>query len=225
MREALLKTSTFEVDFPGMLSAKRRLFRASGFDYDELLHPQELGAGARGDGERGRGVKHVGVDLSLEGWQSALIAKGLDSTKTAIWLLERFTGYLTEAELLSLLRVISHLSAASSRLAATWLTPGGELLSMYRFTARNATHILEPFGWAQVQVQMLQQAASSLNADTPAPRGGVRWAGRGKRGEGREGEGREAARSGVRCARLSLLAELLRKAMKEGTFRDAFRAR
>ena len=193
MRDALLETSTFEVDFPGMLSAKRQLFRSSGFDYDKLLPAQEIGTGAGGDGERGRGVWHVGVDLSLEGWQSALIAKGFDSTKPAIWLLEGFTGYLTEAELLALLRVISHLSAASSRLAATWLTPGGEHLSMHRFTTRNPTHILEPFGWAEVQVQTLQQAASSIHADAPPPRGGV-----GEREERRGDERRPDLESDVR---------------------------
>ena len=67
----------------------------------------------------------VGVDISLEGWQGALIAKGVDSKKPPVWLLEGLTVYLTETELLALLGVISHLSAASSRLAATWLAPGG----------------------------------------------------------------------------------------------------
>jgi hypothetical protein len=36
-----------------------------------------------------------------------------------------------------------------------------------RFTTRNHTHILAPFCWAEVQMQTLQQAASSLHADAP----------------------------------------------------------
>ena len=172
MRDALQDTAIFEVDFPGMLAAKRRLFSASGFDYDELLHTQKQ-------------VRHVGVDLSLEGWHEALTAQGFDSATPALWLLEGLTGYLTEAELLSLLGVISRLSAPSSRLAATWLAPGGEQLTMHRFVTQNPSPMLLPLGWEEVQVQTLPQAASSLRGDAPALRGGER-AGEGGRG-GEEG--------------------------------------
>ena len=99
----------------------------------------------------------VGVDISLEGWQGALIAKGVDSKKPPVWLLEGLTVYLTETEFLALWRHLSPLRSVVSP-GRHVAGPGWrESWRTARFTTRNHTHILAPFCWAEVQMQTLQQ--------------------------------------------------------------------
>lgn len=134
-------TTLFEMDLPGMLAEKRRLFAANGFLYDDDA-PSIL----------------VGADLSDAGWDTKLTKQGFDKSLRTVWLLEGFTPYLTEQELDTLFETLSNLSAPSSRILATWIaTPQNKL---HQSSIANPTALLARFGFTvKVQVQPLSFAS------------------------------------------------------------------
>lgn len=92
----------YEVDFESMLTAKRDLFSAAGYQLNASL---------------------VGTDLSQKTWRRDLAAAGFDREVKTTWLVEGVTGYLQPNELDALLEAISDLSTPGSVLLATWRRP------------------------------------------------------------------------------------------------------
>lgn len=92
-------------------------------------------------------------DLSLPTWPQTLIGAGFDPSVPTLWILEGFTGYLTEFELRHVLTVLStELSAPTSRFIATFLRP--EVLSVgvakglhQNFRPAHPAQLVESFGW------------------------------------------------------------------------------
>jgi len=153
MGEMLRSTNTmsFEVDFPGMLQEKRRIFQNCGFSYSKLIDQEKR-------------VKHVGVDLSVPGWEDELLAQGFQKEAKTVWLLEGLTGYLTDEELKQLLGIISESSAESSLIIATWITPDNPTkLGMHRFFTNDPSAVVKPFGFVEVDVSPLGKAGKHYN--------------------------------------------------------------
>eukprot|EP01032_Pedospumella_encystans_P017768 gene17768-20241_t len=95
----------------------------------------------------------VQADLSLPGWIEKLTLAGFDSSVPTFWLLEGFTGYLTEDEFHSLFTTLTSLSAPHSRLVATFLTPVSRTkTSMHRFMPEVPIgEVTKHAGWAGEQ--------------------------------------------------------------------------
>ena len=95
----------------------------------------------------------VQADLSLPGWIEKLTSAGFDSSVPTFWLLEGFTGYLTEDEFHALFTTLTSLSAPHSRLVATFLTPVSRTkTSMHRFTPEvPIDEVTKHAGWAGEQ--------------------------------------------------------------------------
>jgi len=127
-------TNYFELDFPEI------------FDY-KLPVPAKAGAASKFN------YVTVQADLSLPGWIEKLTAAGFDASVPTFWLLEGFTGYLTEAEFHALFDTLTELSAPRSRLVATFLTPETRTrTSMHRFTpAVPLDEVTKHAGWAGAQ--------------------------------------------------------------------------
>ena len=144
------ESMVFEVDFPGMLAEKRRLFELSGFDYGSLEH-----------------VQHIGSDLTRGGaLKSALTSSKckFDPNLRTIWLLEGLTGYLDKAELTVVLETLQSLSAPSSRIIATWLGEEAETKTpMHRFFTKLPTTVVGPWGFSkEVEVTSVKDAADAV---------------------------------------------------------------
>mmetsp|Transcript_75304 Transcript_75304/g.147791 ORF Transcript_75304/g.147791 Transcript_75304/m.147791 type:complete len:299 (+) Transcript_75304:23-919(+) len=108
--------SYFEVDFPEIFEYKLPALSAAGavsrFSY-----------------------KAVNADLGVPGWTDKLLAAGFNPFLPTFWLLEGFTGYLTEEEFHSVFNVMTQISASGSRLVATFVTPTTKITTtMHRFT-------------------------------------------------------------------------------------------
>lgn len=95
----------------------------------------------------------VQADLSLPGWIEKLTDAGFDRTVPTFWLLEGFTGYLTEEEFHILFTTLTTLSSPQSRLVATFLTPASRTkTSMHRFTpAVPIDEVTKHAGWSGAQ--------------------------------------------------------------------------
>ncbi|CAM9177742.1 unnamed protein product, partial [Ectocarpus fasciculatus] len=104
------RTTVFEVDFRGMLDAKKNIFSQVGYGdvYSEA-------------GEEQRAVM-VATDFSgpAEQWKDDLLAAGFDPTRPCVWILEGLTGYLKLNELQVCFETLSSVSAPGSQLTATW---------------------------------------------------------------------------------------------------------
>jgi methyltransferase (TIGR00027 family) len=113
-----------EVDFASMHEAKWQLFGAAGF-----ARPESLVC--------------VNADLTEpRAWQRELLmSRGFDRKAPTLWLLEGLTGYLERKELLTLIALITEVSAPGSVLLATFLSAtrpegsvgGANKLKMHKF--------------------------------------------------------------------------------------------
>uniref|UniRef100_A0A7S0C6Y8 S-adenosyl-L-methionine-dependent methyltransferase n=1 Tax=Proboscia inermis TaxID=420281 RepID=A0A7S0C6Y8_9STRA len=146
-------TTTFEIDFPNMLVAKREIFAASGFSYKDIMSK-----------ERGYTVRHVESDLTVPNlWREELIRQGFDPSQRTVWLIEGFTGYLTNPELDIFLKTLTKLSAQSSVLLSTWIESDSPTkTSMHRSFANDPSSIVEPFGWSEIDVQSVHSAGDRM---------------------------------------------------------------
>eukprot|EP00548_Thalassiothrix_antarctica_P004587 CAMPEP_0194139518 /NCGR_PEP_ID=MMETSP0152-20130528/9155_1 /TAXON_ID=1049557 /ORGANISM="Thalassiothrix antarctica, Strain L6-D1" /LENGTH=359 /DNA_ID=CAMNT_0038837385 /DNA_START=158 /DNA_END=1237 /DNA_ORIENTATION=+ len=142
-------TTVFEIDLPGMLTEKRRLFAANGFHYDDEYKTKPLlDNETEAQPSQAPVAILVGLDLSsyyhrnkndinliIGGGDEkktminsgsiaeSLMDHGFETSKRTVWLMEGFTSYLTEPELTVLLQtVIKKLSSSTSRILATWIT-------------------------------------------------------------------------------------------------------
>jgi len=92
--------------------------------------------------------KAVRANLGTTDLADALKSTGFDASKKTIWLLEGFTGYLTEDELRKLLDSLKSISATGSRLVATFLGEKyGSATSMHRFHTDQPLRFMSQWGW------------------------------------------------------------------------------
>ena len=94
------------------------------------------------------------ADLSLPGWPAKLVGQGFDAAVPTLWVLEGFTGYLTELEFHILFAALTtQLCAPHSRLIATFLTPATSVaISMHRFIPEDPlSEVTKHIGWTGVQ--------------------------------------------------------------------------
>jgi methyltransferase (TIGR00027 family) len=83
-----------------------------------------------------------------DAWDTALVSKGFDPSKKSMWLLEGFTGYLTEEELRKVFSSITSLCQPGSKLIATFLGVNCRTTTnMHRFTTNNPADFIAQWQW------------------------------------------------------------------------------
>lgn len=100
---ALAGCDVFEVDFPSTQAFKRR-------------HAHGIPVSARA-------LHYVACDFERTALDQVLQASGFDARVPTVWIWEGVTMYLDKALIASSLDVMARLSAPTSRLAATYITP------------------------------------------------------------------------------------------------------
>jgi methyltransferase (TIGR00027 family) len=92
--------------------------------------------------------RDIRTDLSLGDWSENLISSGYNKRSKTIWLLEGFTSYLTETELVLVFNIISSITADRSKLIATFLGESTKILiKEHRFKTNEPLLFVEQFGW------------------------------------------------------------------------------
>jgi methyltransferase (TIGR00027 family) len=136
------KVKYFELDFKEIFDFKLRVV-------NEYCIEQGIPQEKRSDFE----YIPVVSDLSLPTWPETLMGAGFDPKVPTLWILEGFTGYLTEFELRHLLTVLSNqLSAKSSRFIATFLRPESLAVGIAKglhqsYRPAHPAQLVESFGW------------------------------------------------------------------------------
>ncbi len=147
----LSRISYFEYDFPELFEYKLKVLEehqaSSDFNY----------------------VK-VESDLSLPNWEEKLLEKGFQPEKRTMWILEGFTGYLTEEEFRRLFDVVSNkLSAPGSRFIITFVKPTAARLpvtkNMHKFRPANPVEIITSFGWEDGKEESFEEAGLRLGRE------------------------------------------------------------
>jgi len=139
----------FELDFPSMFEAKKKLFEKCGFK--EQAH-----------------VSYVGTDLSLPGeeWTKELVASGFNPSAPSIWLMEGFTSYLEEQELFSLFRSIQPMCFPGSSFLITWIgepkskrdVMWNATIAMHKYRTSNTDlEVLKELGWKRIENMSIGQ--------------------------------------------------------------------
>jgi methyltransferase (TIGR00027 family) len=83
-----------------------------------------------------------------DAWDTALVSKGFDPSKKSMWLLEGFTGYLTEEELRKVFSSITSLRQPGSKLIATFLGVNCKTTtSMHRFKTDHPVEFIAEWHW------------------------------------------------------------------------------
>jgi methyltransferase (TIGR00027 family) len=139
-RESILKgRKWFEIDFPEIFEFKSQYTKSATdggttktyFDY----HPITLNA-------------------AVDNWKDGLLSSGFNISYKTIWLLEGFTGYLTEDEVRNVFSILTSLSLKGnvekigSKLIATFLGPTCPTsLDMHRFKTAEPLNFVKEFGW------------------------------------------------------------------------------
>ena len=154
-------TTVFEIDFRGMINAKRDIFTqvGSGSVYADTF-------------EGGRAVVAVATDFSGPAdWKADLLAAGFDSSEPCVWVLEGLTGYLRLNELQVCFETLTALSAMGSQLAATWngesarLSPAPWSQSIHVTCIDDPDPLLCSNGWMRRQHMSIGAAAGVYGAD------------------------------------------------------------
>jgi len=109
----------------------------------------------------------VPANLATDAWASHLIQAGFNSSMPSCWLLEGLTGYLSEAELLALLKEVANTASASSSFLATFLGHREQSeqrsTSMHRFflqKSSDAVELLGRVGWSASPPKGINELAS-----------------------------------------------------------------
>jgi methyltransferase (TIGR00027 family) len=114
----------------GLDSRAERLTELAGARVFEVDHPSThrfkaerlLRAGAR---LRAREIARVAIDFERDTLHDVLLAAGFDPAVRSFWIWEGVTAYLTPEATFATLRAVADLSAPGSRLAVTYVRPGG----------------------------------------------------------------------------------------------------
>lgn len=149
--ESLGDITYFEYDFPQIFAYKLK-----------VLEEQQASSDFR--------YVSVEGDLSLPHWKEKLLEKGFKAERRTMWILEGFTGYLTEEELQSLFTVVSHkLSSPGSRCIITFVKPAAARLSvtknMQKFRPTNPVQIVTSFDWENVKEESFEEAGLVLGRE------------------------------------------------------------
>lgn len=127
-------TKWFEVDFQEL------------FDYKLKFIGEETMAKCLLD------YHHIVANACVDSWEQALFEKGFDKNIKTVWLLEGFIAYLTEEEVTKVFTSITSLSAAGSRLIASFIGPNNSSsLPMHRFKTNEPAAFLAKWGWEGIQ--------------------------------------------------------------------------
>uniref|UniRef100_A0A7S4SW59 S-adenosyl-L-methionine-dependent methyltransferase n=1 Tax=Alexandrium monilatum TaxID=311494 RepID=A0A7S4SW59_9DINO len=159
--EGLRGKKVFEVDFAEVLEAKRTILS------EGRASAEPLACRAT-----------VGTDLSSgDGWMADLTAAGYSRKLPSLWLLEGLSGYLTEQELHALLKAISSLTPAGSRMLATFcgdsMRAANEATHMHRYYVRDEaqpSELLETHGWRTGSIRRLGAIAEIYRRAENIPR-------------------------------------------------------
>ena len=105
----------YEIDFPGMLAEKHRLFASVG--YGDFYKTKD--SDFKDNKPR---VTLVGTDLSQspKTWQEDLLKAGFNKKVPTVWVTEGLTAYLEEPELKALFTAMTEFSAKGSEICSTW---------------------------------------------------------------------------------------------------------
>lgn len=110
--------------------------------------------------------RSVAANAAVDNWTQKLQEAGYDASKPAIWLLEGFTGYLTEEELSKTIEdIVSH-TAKNSVLIATFL--GNDFFaatSMHRFLTDKPLEFLEKWSWGNGKQEEMNQICKLHNRE------------------------------------------------------------
>eukprot|EP01006_Ploeotia_vitrea_P020691 TRINITY_DN52989_c0_g1_i1.p1 TRINITY_DN52989_c0_g1~~TRINITY_DN52989_c0_g1_i1.p1 ORF type:complete len:287 (+),score=29.06 TRINITY_DN52989_c0_g1_i1:35-862(+) len=138
----LAEITTYEVDFPEVFTVKNDTLKAA------EVNP--LGK-----------LVQVGTDCSLPGWADDLKNAGYDPTETSFWLMEGFSGYLTEEEFRSLLGLVRKASSPKSELLATFNGTGMKRPedTLHKFYTDEPGALMKELGWTHTDVKGLRELA------------------------------------------------------------------
>jgi len=137
--------TVYEIDFKGMLDAKRNMFDQIGF-----------GACYK-DGSKTPVCVSTDLSEPPERWMGDLKAAGYDPKKPSFWLMEGVTGYLNQEELALCLGGVSSLACEGSSFCATWNgesakhTPAPWTQSIHLSLIDNPDAVLAPLKWKREQ--------------------------------------------------------------------------
>ena len=165
----------FELDFEGVLSAKRSLFAAAGFP----IPPD---------------AKLVATDLSegAERWSADLVSAGFDRSTRTTWVLEGLTSYLSQDEVDALLAGITKLSAPGtdvdpgSNIVATWIRPAKDANAGQPIVMKSGLHrtffedpsatLARAGAWRLQSQHSIEKCGAGLGVAVPtSPVGGGYW--------------------------------------------------
>lgn len=139
--------SYFEIDFPEIFDFKRSVLESA-------TPPAVLSPGCFSS------YRAVSADVTIPSWPEALIKSGFDASKRTLWIMEGFSNYLTEEELIAVMSAVAELSAPGSLLTSTYVTsqpkPATKASSdskqqPYRFFTEDPLAFCERFGWHGTQ--------------------------------------------------------------------------
>uniref|UniRef100_A0A7S4SZC5 S-adenosyl-L-methionine-dependent methyltransferase n=1 Tax=Alexandrium monilatum TaxID=311494 RepID=A0A7S4SZC5_9DINO len=185
--EGLRGKKVFEVDFAEVLEAKRTILsEGTRVTPTCRMRPAARCPGPwrsrsriwRASAEPLACRATVGTDLSSgDGWMADLTAAGYSRKLPSLWLLEGLSGYLTEQELHALLKAISSLTPAGSRMLATFcgdsMRAANEATHMHRYYVRDEaqpSELLETHGWRTGSIRRLGAIAEIYRRAENIPR-------------------------------------------------------
>ncbi len=98
---------------------------------------------------------NVAANAAIENWTEKLQQAGYDLSKPAIWILEGFTGYLSEDELSEAMKKLTDNTAKGSVLIATFLgTQYAVATSMHRYQTDEPLKFVEKWSWDGIQEEL-----------------------------------------------------------------------
>eukprot|EP00929_Paragymnodinium_shiwhaense_P051107 TRINITY_DN25730_c0_g2_i1.p1 TRINITY_DN25730_c0_g2~~TRINITY_DN25730_c0_g2_i1.p1 ORF type:complete len:279 (-),score=54.43 TRINITY_DN25730_c0_g2_i1:429-1265(-) len=150
---ALRNVPVYELDFPEVLHAKTALLAES-----EPLADR----------------KAVAANLGTDDWATTVMNAGFQRTKPSVWLLEGLTGYLTEAELSTLLDKVATLATAGSRMVVTFVGKDmqKQVTSMHKLFINDeaeAGKLLGKHGWCAEETLAVSAIAQRLERTAHMP--------------------------------------------------------
>jgi O-methyltransferase involved in polyketide biosynthesis len=156
----------FEYDFPEMFRYKHQIIQSVTQPKIPFRHTQN--GDILGIGLASAFTYHsVEGDLSLPDWPDKLIDTGFDPNKPSLWILEGFSGYLTEEEFRSLFGTVSErLTAKGSRFIGNFVKPESGILpvtkNMHKFKPPSPLNLVVSYGWTHVKEESFEEAGIRL---------------------------------------------------------------
>eukprot|EP00128_Syssomonas_multiformis_P000105 Colp12_sorted_trinity150504_noHs@33710 len=103
------------------------------------------------------------ANIAVDNMMEKLKQSGYESSSPVIWVLEGFTGYLTEEELSETMKNLTLNSSKGSKLIATFLGKGYVITtSMHRFRTDTPLEFLAQWAWGHGQKEVLSETCKAL---------------------------------------------------------------